>query len=162
MYQWIVFLHILSAFAFFMVHGASAVMAFQLHRERDVQRIRAILDLSNSALPIAYWSVMILVLAGIAAGIMGHWFAQGWIWTALVLIVLLWFGMHAYAFRYFTPIRKAVGLPYHHPSGDQPGGEPASDADIATVIAKANPTMLLIVSFGLVAVILWLMMFKPF
>lgn len=162
MYRWIVFLHILAAFAFFMAHGASAVMAFRLRRETEVARIRAILDLSNAALPIAYFALMVVVLAGIAAGVMAGWFRMGWIWTALVLLVLLWFGMHGYAFRFYTPIRKAVGLPYHHPSGDQPGGEPASDAEIQAAIRAANPIPLLAVSFGLVAVILWLMMFKPF
>jgi len=161
MYPWIVFLHILSAFAFFMAHGASAVMAFRLQREHELDRIRAILDLSNAALPITYMSVMVLLLAGIIAGIMGSWFSQGWIWTALVLIVLLWFGMHYYASRYFTPIRKAVGLPYRD-HGDQPAQTPASEAEIAAAIRAANPTILLVISFGLVAVILWLMMFKPF
>ena len=111
MYRWLVFAHILSAFAFFMAHGASAVMAFRLKREKNLERIKAILDLSNAALPVMYFSVMFLVLAGIGAGIMGNWFSMGWIWVALVLLVGVWFGMHAYAFKYYTPIRKAVGLP---------------------------------------------------
>src|SRR5690348_2478506 len=123
MYRWLVFAHILSAFAFFMAHGASAVMAFRLKREKNLERIKAILDLSNAALPVMYFSVMFLVLAGIGAGIMGNWFSMGWIWVALVLLVGVWFGMHAYAFKYYTPIRKAVGLPYHHPEGDKPAGE---------------------------------------
>lgn len=162
MYQWIVFLHILGAFAFFIAHGASMMMSVQLHREHDLQRIRAILDLSNAALPISYGALLVLVLAGIAAGIMGHWFSQGWIWTAIVLLVVLYVGMHAYAFKYFTPIRQAVGLPYHHPDGDKPAGEPASDAEIAAVIAKAKPVPLLLVSFSVIVMIVWLMMFKPF
>jgi hypothetical protein len=162
MYRWLVFLHILSAFAFFMAHGASAVMAFRLKREKNLERIKAILDLSNAALPIMYFSVMVLVLAGIGAGIMGNWFSMGWIWVALVLLVGVWFGMHAYAFKYYTPIRKAVGLPYHHPEGDKPAGEPASQAEIEAAIAASNPVLLGGISFALIAVILWLMMFKPF
>ena len=162
MYRWLVFVHILSAFAFFMAHGASAVMAFRLKREKNLERIKAILDLSNAALPVMYFSVMILVLAGIGAGIMGNWFSMGWIWVALVLLVGVWFGMHAYAFKYYTPIRKAVGLPYHHPEGDKPAGEPASQAEIEAAINASNPALLGGISFALIAVILWLMMFKPF
>ena len=162
MYRWIVFVHILSAFAFFMAHGASAVMAFRLKREKNLERIKAILDLSNAALPVMYWSVALLVLAGIGAGIMGNWFSMGWIWVALVLLVGVWFGMHAYAFKYYTPIRKAVGLPYHHPEGDKPAGEPVSQAEIEAAIQASNPVLLGGVSFALIAVILWLMMFKPF
>jgi hypothetical protein len=161
MYQWIVFLHILAAFAFFMAHGASAVMAFRLRRETDLARIGAILDLSDAALPVAYFALMVLVIAGVIAGIMAGWFRMGWIWTAIVLLVILWFGMHAYAFRFYTPLRKAVGLPYRD-GKDHPASEPASSAEIQAVLQAGNPTILLAVSFGLIAVILWLMMFKPF
>jgi hypothetical protein len=70
--------------------------------------------------------------------------------------------MHAYAFKYYTPIRKAVGLPYHHPEGDKPAGEPASQAEIEAAINASNPVLLGGISFALIAVILWLMMFKPF
>jgi small-conductance mechanosensitive channel len=162
MYRWVVFLHILSAFAFFMAHGASALMAFRLRRERGIDRIRAILDLSNAALPAAYLSLMVLVLAGIAAGAMGHWFSQGWIWTAIVLLVVLWIGMFMYASRFYAPIRKAVGLPYRDRQGEHPAEPPASEAEITALVQAANPLVLLVPSFALIAVILWLMMFKPF
>lgn len=162
MYRWVVFLHILSAFAFFMAHGASAIMAFRLRREREVARIRAILDLSNAALPVAYMSLMVLILAGIAAGIMGGWFSKGWIWTAIVLLVALWIGMFMYSSRFYAPIRKAVGLPYRDRKGDHPAEPPASEAEITALVSAANPLVLMVPSFTLIAVILWLMMFKPF
>jgi hypothetical protein len=161
-YRWVVFLHILGALAFFTAHGASAVMAFQLRRERGLDRIRAILDLSNAALPVSYLSAALLVIAGIIAGIMGNWFTRGWIWVALVLMIGMWIGMHYYVFRYYTPVRKAVGLPYHHPGGDQPAGPPASEAEITASIQATNPVLLGGVYFGLITVILWLMTFKPF
>src|SRR6185369_7699426 len=130
MYRWLVFLHILSAFAFFMAHGVSALMAFRLKRETNPERLRAILDFSNFALPVMYWSLMLLVLAGIGAGIMGHWFSMGWIWAAIVLLVVLWIGMWFYASRFYAPVRKALGMPYRGTRGDQPAVAQASDADI--------------------------------
>ncbi len=108
-----------------------------------------------------YWSVMVLLLAGIGAGIMGNWFSKGWIWAALGLMVAVWFGMHYYAFRYYTPIRKAVGLPYRD-GKDHAAEPPASEAEIARLIQASNPVLLGSVSFGFIAIILWLMMFKPF
>ncbi len=162
MYQWLVFLHILAALAFFMAHGASAVMAFRLRQERQIERIRAILDMSNAALPVAYSALAVLLLAGIGAGIMGGWFRMGWIWAALVLMVVMWFGMHYYAFRFYTPVRKAVGLPYRDGKAEHPAGTPASDGEIAALIQTANPLVLGGFSFAIVGVILWLMMFKPF
>jgi hypothetical protein len=162
LYQWIVFLHILSAFAFFAAHGVSIAMAFRLRREHRLERIQAILDLSAAALPVMYTAVMLLVLAGIIAGIMGRWFSQGWIWAALALLVIVWFGMHYYTFRYYTPIRKAVGLPYRDGTAHRSPETPASDAEIAALIQATNPILLSGISFALIAVILWLMMFKPF
>lgn len=162
MYQWLVFLHIFAALAFFMAHGASAVMAFRIRQERQIERIRAILDLSNAALPAAYLALMVLVLAGIGAGIMGGWFRMGWIWAALVLLIVMWFGMHYFAFRFYTPIRKAVGLPYRDGKAQHPEGTPASDSEIQNAVQAANPLPLAGFGFGLVAIILWLMMFKPF
>ena len=162
MYQWLVFLHILSAFAFFMAHGVSALMAFRLKRETNPERMKAILDLSEFALPVMYWSLMLLVLAGIGAGIMGHWFSMGWIWAAIVLLVIVWIGMVAYAMRFYAPVRKALGMPYRTRKGDQTPGSPASDTEIASAVAATNPALLAGVSFALIAVILWLMMFKPF
>ena len=162
MYRWVVFLHILGAFGFFMAHGASAVMAFRLQIERDLKRIQAVLDLSNAALPVMYISLLVLLIAGIAAGIIGNWFSQGWIWASLVILVVLAGWMMYYAARFYTPVRKAVGLPYNEGRKEFPAQPPRSEAEIDTLIRAANPVMLLAVSSGLIAVILWLMVFKPF
>jgi len=48
LYQLIVFLHVISAFAFLLSHGAAASVAFALKRERDPQKIRTLLDLSTA------------------------------------------------------------------------------------------------------------------
>jgi len=162
MYQWLVFLHILSAFAFFMAHGVSAFMAFRLKRETNPERMRTILDLSNFALPVMYWSLMVLVLAGIGAGIMGSWFRMGWIWAAIGLLVVLWIGMWFYAARFYAPVRKALGMPYRAYRGDEKPVTQASTAEIMAAVQATNPALLGGVSFALIAVILWLMMFKPF
>ncbi|MBA3872540.1 MAG: hypothetical protein H0X30_25665 [Anaerolineae bacterium] len=162
MYQWLVFLHILSAFFFFMAHGVSALMAFRLKRETNPERMRAILDFSNFSLPVMYWSLMLLVLAGIGAGIMGHWFAMGWIWAAIVLLVVLWIGMWFYAARFYAPVRKALGMPYREMRGDLAPVAAASEAEIRAAVQRTNPALLGGVSFALIAMILWLMMFKPF
>jgi hypothetical protein len=162
MYQWLVFLHILGTFAFFMAHGVSALMAFRLKRETNPERMRAILDFSNFALPVMYWALMILMLAGIIAGIMGHWFAMGWPWAAIGLIGVLWVGMWFYATKYYAPVRKALGMPYRTNKGDQPVVPAAIDAEINAAVQHTNPALLAGISFVLIAVILWLMVFKPF
>ena len=162
MYQWIVFLHILGSIIFFVAHGASMVMAFQLRREQKSERIRALLDLSSAAVPAAYLGLLALLIAGIVAGIMGNWFSRGWIWASLALMVVLFFGMHGYAAAYYVPIRRAVGLPHRDRHGEYPAAPAASDAEVAAVVQRSNPLLLCGVSFALVAIILWLMVLKPF
>ena len=46
LYKIIVFLHVISVFGYLLSHGVSAGVAFALKKERDIQRIRALLDLS--------------------------------------------------------------------------------------------------------------------
>jgi hypothetical protein len=162
MYQWVVYLHILGALVFFMAHGASAVMAFRLRHERDRARICAILDLSSAARPAMYVSLLVLLLAGITAGIMGGWFLRGWIWASIVLMAVLFVGTMIYAIRFYVPIRKAVGLPYRDGGEDVPVGTAASDDEIAALIQRTNPMLLTGFSMPIIAVILWLMVFKPF
>ena len=160
MYQWIVFLHILGALVFFMAHGASATMAFRLRRETNLERLRTLLGLSEVAVPVMYISLLILLLAGIVAGIMGNWFnTRGWIWASLVLLIVLAGWMGYYAQRHYIPIRKALGVAYRGQPGATP---PASEAEVAVLVQATSPAMLAGVSLLITAVILWLMVFKPF
>lgn len=162
-YRWVVFLHVMGAFGFFMAHGASMVMAFRLQQERNIERIKAIMDLSNAAIPAMYVSLMLLLGGGIAAGVMGQWFSRSkWIWVSLVILIVVFIGMHWYSNNYFAPIRKAVGLPYRDGNGEHAGDEPLSAAEIDTLIKAANPMPLFGISFTLIIVIVYLMMFKPF
>lgn len=75
MYRWVVFLHILGALVLFMAHGASAVMAFRLRREQNLDRMRALLELSAAALPVMWIGLLTLLVAGIVAGSMGGWWS---------------------------------------------------------------------------------------
>lgn len=159
MYQWVVFLHILGALIFFMAHGASAFMAFRLRREQNLERIQALLDLSGTALPVMWVGLTLLLLAGIGAGFMGNWWSKGWIGAALALMIVLIGWMSYYGNKHYTPLRVAMGMDYRGQSGRNP---PASQEEMVKLISAANPTMLLGVGLGISAVILYLMVFKPF
>lgn len=89
MYPWLVFLHVLSGFVFFLAHGASAFVLLKLRQEREVERIKALLDLRAYAEPAMSWSAGVLFLSGIAAGFVGHWWRTGWIWVSLALLILV-------------------------------------------------------------------------
>ncbi len=72
MYEWILFLHVVGALVFMMSHGVSIFIAFQLQQEEEINRIRALLDLSMLSLRGMWGSILILLGAGIAlVGFMG-------------------------------------------------------------------------------------------
>ena len=62
MYQWLVLLHILGAFGFVLAHGASTFAALGLRKERDLDRVRALLDLSNGSQGAAFISLLVMAV----------------------------------------------------------------------------------------------------
>jgi hypothetical protein len=159
MYQWVVFLHILGALIFFMAHGASTFMAFRLRREQNLERIRALLDLSGAALPVMWIGLLLLLLAGIGAGFMGNWWSKGWIGAALILMLVLIGWMGYYGNKHYTPLRVAMGMDYRGQPGRNP---PATQEEMVKLISATSPMMLMGGGLGITAVILYLMVFKPF
>jgi len=163
LYLWLVFLHVLSGFGYFFSHGASAFILLKLSQERNVDRIHALLDLRAYAAPAMNWSGGLLFLSGIVAGFIGHWWRSGWIWVSLGLLVLVSILMTVFGRTYFERVRKAIGLEFTlKGSKPSPPEKPVDEKELAAVIASGKPVLL--ASSGLVALalIVWLMMFKPF
>ena len=162
MYQWIVFLHVAGGFGFMLAHGASASVAFALRRERSLERIRALLDLSSGSFNVMYLSLLVLLVAGIVAGFMQKWWGQWWIWTALGLLIAIMVGMTVFGTLFYGKLRKAVGLEFMENWRPHPPIEPASAAELDALLARGQPVLLTVIGAGGLILILWLMMFKPF
>jgi hypothetical protein len=112
LYQLIVFLHVISAFAFLLSHGAAASVAFALKRERDPQKIRTLLDLSMASYPLMLWTLVSTIVFGVIAGFQLNWWRFGWIWTAIVLLVVIGVFMGLLGAEVYGEARKVAGLPY--------------------------------------------------
>jgi hypothetical protein len=162
MYLWLVFLHVLGVFGFLMAHGVSASIAFALRRERNLERVRALLNLSSSSLGVLHGSIGVLFLTGIIAGFIGRWWGQGWIWLSLGLLIAIYVYMGIAASGYYSLVRKAVGLAYMQGFKPQPPSEVASVEEIDALLSRSRPVTLAVIGFGSLAVIAWLMMSKPF
>ena len=162
MYLWLVFLHVLSLFGFLMAHGVSVSVAFTLRHERNPHRIQTLLNLSGSAIGILNLSILLLMATGIAAGFMGHWWGRAWIWLSLGLLLAISIYMAITASGYYGQVRKAVGLAYRQGSKENKPTEPASPEEINALLNQSQPLVLAVIGFGGLAVISWLMMFKPF
>jgi len=159
LYPYLVLVHVLGAFGFALAHGGTALVAFRVRREREPQRVAALLDLSNWSVGLSYGSLLVLVAAGVAIGIMGGWFGQVWIWAAIGVLVAVSVAMLAYAAPYYQRVREALGQVGR---GRGPAPEPASAAELAALLDSRRPEGIAVIGGLGLAVILWLMVLKPF
>jgi hypothetical protein len=162
LYPWLVFLHIAGGFTFVLGHGASAVASMRLRAEREPERVRALLDLSSGSLTIAYVGLLLLLVAGIAAAFGGSWWGRLWIWSSLVLLVLIAVAMYPLGSQYYAKVRHAVGLRTYQDKKDDPDPVPASPAELDALLTSNRPGLLAGIGGVGLLVILWLMVFKPF
>lgn len=162
MYPWLVYLHVIATFGFLLSHGASASVAFALRRERNLERVQAMLTLSASSYKLMYLSLLILLVSGIVAGITAKLWGYGWIWISLVLLIAIVVAMGVLGSATYGGARKAAGLPYFDRGKEQPPVAPATPQELDEILSKGNPLLLTLIGYGGVAVIAWLMMFKPF
>jgi hypothetical protein len=162
MYRWLVYLHVLGGLGFMLSHGVSALMAFQVRREREIPRLRALLDVSAGSGAAFFASFLLLLISGIASGFIGRWWSQGWIWISLVLLIAISVYMTVDSRAYYHELRRVVGLPYMAGSKQMAAQPPSSAQQIEAVLASHRPVRLALIGLGGTALILWLMMFKPF
>jgi hypothetical protein len=162
-YQLWVFIHLVGVFGFLLAHGVSTTVALSLRRERDPRRIASLLDLSSWSLAGFYGSILVLLVGGVTAGFLGHWWGQGWIWAALGVLVVMMGAMYGLATPYYKQLRLAVGASV--PSGRGRAAQPASPAsgvDVNALLRSSRPLVILGVGLAGLLVILWLMLYKPF
>ena len=164
MYQWLVFAHILGVFGFLLAHGTAAAVTFALRRQREVERVRVLLDLSGGVTMVANVSLLVLLAAGITAGFMGNWWGQGWIWASLGLFILIGVTMTLLGSRPLNRIRQLVhaGNPSRSETISHSSLDTSAEKQLAVLLAATHSWLLTVIGGGGLALILWLMMFKPF
>lgn len=164
MYHWLVYIHVLATFAFLLTHGVSSVVALRLRKQRDPALARAWLELnaSGGVMAALYGSLLALLVSGVISGFMGDWWGRGWIWLSLVLLIAIIVAMYLIGSKHYSQVRKALGMAWFDGRKEHPAGEAASAKEIEALLANAPAITLAVIGFGGIAVILWLMMFKPF
>lgn len=162
---WLKFIHVLAALALVLAHGASAAVAFKLRRERDRVRIGALVDLSGASLSLFYLALLVVLVAGILAGIAGGYWTSGmlWIWVSLIVFVVIVAGMYALASPYFRDVRHAIGTPTMIDIRRGVEAPPAlDDRGLDQLLMSSRP--MAVAAVGLVGIVLlvYLMVIKPF
>ena len=154
MYRWWVFVHLIGVFGFLAAHGVSMGVLFRLRRERDPAKVNELLQLSASSTRAFYPALGILLLGGIVAGFLGHWWSQAWIWAAIGILLVVTMAMYAVATPYYRRIRFVA-------QAMEGGSQAVTSQQFDEILRSPRPNWIAAIgAVGLLA-ILYLMMFKP-
>lgn len=154
MYRWWVFVHVVGVFGFLISHGVSMYVTFELRGTRDPKRMVSLLELSGSSIRAFYWSFGVLLVGGVVAGFLGHWWSYAWIWAAIGILVLVSWAMT----RMARPYYRRVGLVARALAG---GSTAVSDDELTAIVRGSRPLVIAGIGFVGLLSILYLMMFQP-
>ena len=160
-YEWLVFLHVLSVLLFMASHGVAISVAFRLKSATGRDAVVAMLDVSAATLAAMYVMLGLVLLTGLALGAMGNWWGALWFWAALAAFIAIVAAMVPLGAIPFSRCRQAAGVPYSI-KGKWLPAEPTDEGKLRAAVAAVRPELLAIIGLGGLAAILWLMMFKPF
>jgi hypothetical protein len=156
-YQWLVFAHVVGVFGFLLAHGVSAAVVFRVRGEHDATALRTLLTLSARSLMASSLALAVLLVAGIGAAFVGHWWAFGWPWAALGVLIVVWLSMAFQTAPALRRVRFALGI-----TGPGHVTTPAKTEDLSVAVAAVRPWLSALTGGVGLLIILWLMMFKPF
>jgi plastocyanin len=154
MYQWWVFVHLAGVFGFLAAHGVSMVVLFRLRAERDPKQVAQLLQASGSSTNAFYWSFAVLLVGGIVAGFLGHWWSQGWIWAAIIVLVVATVAMYAIARPYYRRVRVVA-------TALADGSTAVGPDQFDQVLRSSRSTWVAAVGVVALGAILYFMLFKP-
>jgi plastocyanin len=101
-----------------------------------------------------YGGLGVLLVGGIVAGFLGHWWGQAWIWASIGILVLVAVAMWALA----TPYYRRVGTVARAMAG---GSEAVTEEQLAQILRSPRLWPVAWIGFGGLLAILYLMLFKP-
>lgn len=159
MYEWLVFLHVAAVLAFLLLHGAHVAAMWKMRAEADPE-VSLTLFRSMSTAPWLRIVLAAVVGTGVLVGFMGDWWDRGWMWASLAILVAIWAAMWRYGGGYFGLVNDAATNAIEA-RASAAGDSAAQEAfDVARRSWYAPAVMA--IGLGGLALLLWLMVFKPF
>ena len=154
MHRWWVLLHIAGAFGFLMAHGVSAYAVLRLRKERDPVRVSQLLEMSSGSIGVMWNAIGLLLIGGVVAGFTGHFWGQGWIWAAIVLLLAITVAMYAVATPWVKRLRTVSAAMAE-------GSRAVSQEQFEDILRSKRPHSIAAIGFVGLLAILYLMVFKP-
>ena len=98
---------------------------------------------------VALGSLLLVLVSGVVAGFMGHWWSRGWMWVSVGMLVAVSVAMGVLGTPYYERIRRAVGLPTSWTQGKEPPpSEEASPAELDALLTSRRPELLTAIGVG--------------
>jgi uncharacterized membrane protein/plastocyanin len=153
-HRWWVLLHIAGAFGFLMAHGVSAYAVLRLRQERDPGRVTHLLEMSSGSIGVMWNAIGLLLLGGILAGFTGHFWGQGWIWAAIVLLLAVTVAMYVVATPWMKRLRTVAAAMAE-------GSRAVNQEQFEGILRSRRPYSVTAIGVAGLIAILYLMIFKP-
>lgn len=163
MYDVILFLHVGSAMAYFLFHGAVASVTFALKRKTKAKQRQALSDMLDLVYSGAPLSLLILLVSGVILAFMGRWWSEGWIWTSILAFVVIAVFMFIVGGLYYA--RRFEGVDERPWAPEVPEESQTFRLAYGSFANRHHakvPMLLTVTGVLVMGGILWLMMFKPF
>src|SRR6266508_5786843 len=107
-------------------------------------------------------SFLILGLTGLILADMIHIWNKVYIWLSIVLMLFVFIYMAMFNETHYKELRRLVGLPYMKGNKQMPAEPPSSADEVAALLKKTSAASMVVVGYIVPAIVLWLMIFKPF
>jgi hypothetical protein len=133
------------------------MLAFR--NEKDPERSLTFFNVIPQLTLVRYLTV-IMGVPGLIAAFITPWWRQGWVWASLVVFMIVSFVMYKYGSSYFVLMHDAANQVVEAKNS----GEDATAALKSYEEARSSPHPIIVSLVGMagLAIILWLMRFKPF
>jgi hypothetical protein len=159
MYQWLILLHVAAVLAFMLAHGTHVAVMWRMRAEADPEVSLTLFNTLSSSLTLRVL-LAVIVGSGVLAGFTGSWWSRGWMWASLVVLAGISVAMWRYGGSYWDAVQNAATRAVEARSSEPPDAAAQRAFDAAR--GGWQTVGLSVIGLGGLAVILWLMMFKPF
>src|SRR2546421_10874621 len=144
LYVWLQFFHLLGLGVFLFAHGVSGGASLVVRGPASTQS-RQLLALSQKSGMIANPALLVVIATGVWMAFLGSFWGRGWIWTAIVVLVVV-LGAMVYIARPYYIARDAAGQ---------------SDEVLSEHLTRTKPLLAAWIGGVGVVVLIALMVFKP-
>lgn len=158
MVRWLLFLHVATVIAFALAHGVQVWVMWRQRQEADPERNLGFFEVLPSSTPLRVLAAAVVLTGLVQTAAQSLW-GRGWIWLSILVFAVIWVAMWRFGGAFYDAIETAGAQALEARGTSE---EAATTAAWDRARRGPEPAILAIVGLGGFAVILWLMVFKPF